>query len=373
MKKNPYEVLGVPYNASEEEIKKAYKKKIRACHPDLFPDNPAALEKAKEINDAYDILIKKRNKENTSINLDQRKKEAIFQIINLKYISSELKRLYVSVIDRTNLVTEIEETLRKAFAMEKQEEEKKRLQEYKRKIWEKICALQYIYADKYRVLLSNCHTVNDMDKVYELAQKEHEKLFFKNFLKEKIKSIESLLYVLNSDKEGYIEQLKLCQEMVDIDRIIAVAMCQENALKKVIEAKKEELKKSLLLKYNLSVEQRQMAFKQIDCCYTVNAIETVEKELVEFFDIYFILVKLPKKLQLEELTKIVSSNKISAFTKKQLIVCFMQDEIRQTRNLMNYNKRLFCEEALLNNNIEVLDKIENINIEKKLYKKMNYN
>lgn len=59
--KDPYEVLGVPHGASEEEIKKAYRELARKYHPDNYANNPLAdlaQEKMKEINEAYDTLTK---------------------------------------------------------------------------------------------------------------------------------------------------------------------------------------------------------------------------------------------------------------------------------------------------------------------------
>jgi len=53
---NPYEVLGVSENASQEEIKRAYRIKAKECHPDLHPDDPHAQDKMNEVNEAYDIL-----------------------------------------------------------------------------------------------------------------------------------------------------------------------------------------------------------------------------------------------------------------------------------------------------------------------------
>ena len=56
-KRDYYEVLGVQKDASEDEIKKAYKKLARKYHPDLNRDDPkAAEEKFKEVNEAYDVL-----------------------------------------------------------------------------------------------------------------------------------------------------------------------------------------------------------------------------------------------------------------------------------------------------------------------------
>ena len=51
-----YKVLGVPKNASQEEIKKAYRKLARKMHPDLNPDDKDAHRKFQEINEAHEVL-----------------------------------------------------------------------------------------------------------------------------------------------------------------------------------------------------------------------------------------------------------------------------------------------------------------------------
>ena len=59
MSKNPYEVLGVKQEASQDEIKKAYRKLVKQNHPDNYRNHPLealAQEKMQEINHAYDQL-----------------------------------------------------------------------------------------------------------------------------------------------------------------------------------------------------------------------------------------------------------------------------------------------------------------------------
>ncbi len=62
--KDYYAILGVDKNASEDDIKSAYRKLAKKYHPDLNKDNPEAAEKFKEINEAYEVLGDKQKRSN---------------------------------------------------------------------------------------------------------------------------------------------------------------------------------------------------------------------------------------------------------------------------------------------------------------------
>ena len=55
-KRDYYEVLGVDKNASQDDIKKAYRKKAKECHPDLHPNDKEAEVRFRELNEANEVL-----------------------------------------------------------------------------------------------------------------------------------------------------------------------------------------------------------------------------------------------------------------------------------------------------------------------------
>ena len=53
----PHKVLGVSENATQDEIKKAYRQMAKKYHPDLNPGDEVAAQKMNEVNEAYDMLM----------------------------------------------------------------------------------------------------------------------------------------------------------------------------------------------------------------------------------------------------------------------------------------------------------------------------
>ena len=64
MARDLYDTLGVPRNASEADIKKAYRKLARQYHPDRNPGDKQAEARFKEIQGAYDVLGDKQKRAN---------------------------------------------------------------------------------------------------------------------------------------------------------------------------------------------------------------------------------------------------------------------------------------------------------------------
>jgi len=54
--KDYYKILGIKKGATEKEIKSAFRKLARQCHPDMNPDDPSAEQRFKDLNEAYEVL-----------------------------------------------------------------------------------------------------------------------------------------------------------------------------------------------------------------------------------------------------------------------------------------------------------------------------
>jgi DnaJ-class molecular chaperone len=64
MPRDYYDILGLSKTASPDEIKKAHRKLVRKFHPDVNKNNPAATEKFKEAQEAYDVLSDEQKRKN---------------------------------------------------------------------------------------------------------------------------------------------------------------------------------------------------------------------------------------------------------------------------------------------------------------------
>jgi len=97
--KEYYDILGLNQNASQEDIKKAYRKLSKQYHPDLNPDNKEAEEKFKKISEAHEVLTGKQKPKNQNPFNQQRKFKAkpIKLVLDL-----ELDEAYHGVKKRIN-------------------------------------------------------------------------------------------------------------------------------------------------------------------------------------------------------------------------------------------------------------------------------
>src|SRR5919112_6379233 len=67
--KDLYQLLGLPTEASEDDIQRAHRKLVREYHPDANPEDPRAEERFKEIQQAYEVLSddKKRREDDKKL------------------------------------------------------------------------------------------------------------------------------------------------------------------------------------------------------------------------------------------------------------------------------------------------------------------
>jgi curved DNA-binding protein CbpA len=97
--RDPYESLGVPKEATADDIRRAYRRLARKHHPDANPDDPAAGERFKEIQRAYELLsnpAKRRAYDDKSSRLSPRRKRAGRTAGSIRLSDSVAKRTNVS-------------------------------------------------------------------------------------------------------------------------------------------------------------------------------------------------------------------------------------------------------------------------------------
>src|SRR3990167_861398 len=82
-KRSLYEVLGISPEATKEEIKSAYKRLSRYCHPDFFPDDPVAFALFKEVSEAYKVLSDKRKRSEYDVLSGHRPVGSVFDLFFL--------------------------------------------------------------------------------------------------------------------------------------------------------------------------------------------------------------------------------------------------------------------------------------------------
>lgn len=94
---NPYQILGVSPEDSEDTIKKAYRKAAKECHPDTHPGDKKAEERFKEIGEAYRILCNKQKRKEYDAKVAQKKQESA---VNKKRANTQQK---INPMDVTDL------------------------------------------------------------------------------------------------------------------------------------------------------------------------------------------------------------------------------------------------------------------------------
>lgn len=117
---NPYELLDVKIESTEQEIRTAYRQRSLKVHPDRNPNNPDAARKFHELNQAYELL------------LDPLRRLALDAKLRIKQARTERYKSYDN--KRKNMVEELEARERefKKARMDKQKEEVERWQETER-------------------------------------------------------------------------------------------------------------------------------------------------------------------------------------------------------------------------------------------------
>lgn len=179
---NPYEILGVRREASDEEVRRVYKDLVKKYHPDKYVDNPLrelAEEKLKEINMAYDQIMKEREGKSYSNNSSSYHNQSNYQDPSFLHI----RRL----IDSNNI--------------QQAEFELSRVSNRNAE-WHYLMGLVYIKKGWYNEGLSHIRTALSMDPGNREYAQTMERLNFHN-----------KAYANNSYSRGYRSGPNLCETL----------------------------------------------------------------------------------------------------------------------------------------------------------------
>lgn len=119
MSNDPYKILGVGENATDEEIKNAYRELAKKYHPDNYSDSPlkdVANQKMQELNDAFDQVMNTRRMNGTSSSQEEQTPSGAYSQVeqNVSYSQDTASSSSMSDIRRliqTNRLVEAEELL----------------------------------------------------------------------------------------------------------------------------------------------------------------------------------------------------------------------------------------------------------------------
>ena len=252
MKKNPYEILGLSPNATEDEIKKRFRDLSKECFPDLYPGDIEKEERMKEISAAFSTLKKNNFKMSYSTEaLDFEKSKAIEHIDNLRYLTFGDRIIFKKNIDESKNVEEIKKILEAAEA-------KNSFNRLKDDMINKLAYLKFMSSESkknYLNLFATCSNEEQLKKMYDEAVKENEKIkaiqTLKNRIAESITSIKKLNFISQEDILKYIKEVENCENIENIDFILNAVINQNASSKKIIEdyrkLKIEEIKANSLL------------------------------------------------------------------------------------------------------------------------------
>lgn len=104
---DPYQILGVSRDATDEEITKAYRSAAKKYHPDIHPDDPLAAKKMAAVNNAYDVIQRQRTAQKSGFDGNPYSQRPQGDISTAEILISEGRpeealRILLSLSDRTS-------------------------------------------------------------------------------------------------------------------------------------------------------------------------------------------------------------------------------------------------------------------------------